>query len=87
MIDCQFRSDFAGAVPANSIRKHSKQNRDSVFGIEHKRCDGITVFIILARHTRMGLCIDVQVSVLCADHKIDLFLRDDLRLGLSRRLA
>ena len=60
---------LSGAVPADSIGKDSKQDRYPVLVLEQKRGHGIPIFVVFARHAGVGLCFDVQVSALCADHK------------------
>src|SRR6266540_3467122 len=62
MIDRQLRSHLAGPMSTNAICQDREEHRRSVALLQHKRCHGITVLIILARHARMRLSIDIQMS-------------------------
>ena len=58
-------------VTADAIGKHREQDRSFIVYIEHKRGDGIAVFIVFAGHACMSLGFDVEVSALDTDHKMD----------------
>src|SRR5687768_10269760 len=73
MIDCKFRGHFTTAVSSNAVSKHGKKHGRPIFSTENKRSYSVTVFIVLARHTRVRLSLNVQVSARGAYHEVDFF--------------